>query len=85
MSSIQYNYMHNIIKCLKLYSVIEEVYNRLPRLRCRRLMDLRKPGFHTHNSKIHVSPSHNICTHQQAFQAGISAESYQGAFAVACF
>ena len=33
--------------------------------------DLRKAGFHTHNSKTHFSPSKNSCTHWLTRQAGI--------------
>ena len=45
---------------------------------------LRKASFHIHNSKTHFSPSNDSCTHELTNKAGIDAESYQAAFAVAC-
>ena len=42
--------------------------------------DLRKAGFHAHNSKIHFSPSNDSCTCWLTIQPGIDAEIYPGCF-----
>ena len=48
-------------------------------------LDLRKAGFHTHNSKTHFSPSNNSCTRWLIIQPGIDAESCPGCFCCGLF
>ena len=47
--------------------------------------DLRKAGFHTHNSKTHFSPSNVSCTSWLTIQPGIDAESCPGCFCCGLF
>ena len=47
--------------------------------------DLRKAGFHAHNSKTHFSPSNNSCTRWLTIQPGIDAESCPGCFCCGLF
>ena len=47
--------------------------------------DLRKAGFHAHNSKTHFSPSNNGCTRWLTIQPGIDAESSPGCFCCGLF
>ena len=47
--------------------------------------DLRKAGFHAHNSKTHFSPSNNSCTRWLTIQPGVDAESCPGCFCCGLF
>ena len=47
--------------------------------------DLRKAGFHAHNSKTHFSPSNNSRTRWLTIQPGIDAESWPGCFCCGLF
>ena len=47
--------------------------------------DLRKAGFHAHNSKTHFLPSNNSCTRWLTIQPGIDAECCPGCFCCGLF
>ena len=66
--------IQTVVHCQSIYSHTQYMWP-----------DLRKAGFHAHNSKTHFSPSNVSCTRWLTIQPGIDAESCPGCFCCGLF